>query len=178
MIESRVIEVSFITDTSNNWCINSGATKNICNSLQWFKSTRKCSDGKVMLTLGSSATVFAAAIGVVVLEFQDNKTLILSYVLYVPLMRYNLISVSELSNKGYSFTFGIEVVIKRNGSFICSGIRSNGLYVITSNVSDESMMELNNSMVTIPTKRKEHSSNPTRLWHMMLSHINLIGLTD
>ena len=42
-------------------------------------------------------------------------------------MRRNLNSVSELSNKGYSFNFGTEVVIKRNGSFICSGIKSNGL---------------------------------------------------
>ena len=88
-------------------------------------------------------------------------------------MRRNLISVSELSNKGYSFTFGTEVIIKRNGSFICSGIKSNGLYVITPNVSDESMMELNNLMVTVPTKRKEPSSNPTRLSHMRLNHINL-----
>ena len=66
-------------------------------------------------------------------------------------MRQNLISVSKLSNNYYSFTFGTEVVIKRNGSFICSGIKSNGLYVITPTVSDESMMELNNSMVTVPT---------------------------
>ena len=75
----------------------------------------------------------------------------------------NLISVSKLSNKGYSFTFGTKVVIKRNDSFIYSGIKSNSLYMITPSVSDESIMELNNSMVTIPTKRKEPSSNPTRL---------------
>ena len=99
--------------------------------------------------------------------------MILLDVLYVPLMRCNLSLVSELSNKGYSFTFGTEVVIKWNGSFICSGIKSNGLYVITPSVSDDSMMELNNSMVTVPTKRKEPSSNPTRLWHMGLGSINL-----
>ena len=81
-------------------------------------STRKCSDGEVILTLGSSAIVSVVAIGVVVLEFQDNKNLILSNVLYVPLMRHNLILVSELSNKGYSFTFGTEVVIKRNVLYV------------------------------------------------------------
>ena len=69
MIELHVIEVSFIMDTLNNWCIDSSATNHICNSLQGFRSTRKCSDGEVMLTLGSSATVSAVAIGVVVLQF-------------------------------------------------------------------------------------------------------------
>ena len=105
IIESHVIEVSFITDTSNNWCIDSGATNDICNSLQGFRSTKKCSDGEVMLTLGSSATIFVVTIGVVILQFQDNKTLILSDVLYVSLMRCNLISVSKLSNKDYIFYF-------------------------------------------------------------------------
>ena len=33
-------------------------------------------------------------------------------------------------------------------------------------------MELNNSIVTIPSKRKEPFSNPTILWHMRLGHIN------
>ena len=88
-------------------------------------------------------------------------------------MRRNLISVSELSNQGYSFTFGTKVVIKRHGSFICSAIKSNGLYGITPSVSDESMMKLNTLMVTIPTKRQEPFSNPTRLWHMRLDYINL-----
>ena len=33
MIESHVIEVSFITDTSNTWCIDSSMTNHVCNSL-------------------------------------------------------------------------------------------------------------------------------------------------
>ena len=57
------------------------------------------------------------------------------------------------------------MVNKRNGSLICSSIKSNGLYVITPNVSNDSIMEPNNSIVIVPTKRKEPSSNPTRLWH-------------
>ena len=65
-----------------------------------------------MLTLGSSATISTIAIGVVVLQFQDNKTLILSDVLYVPLMRRNLISISELLNKGYSFSFELKWSLK------------------------------------------------------------------
>ena len=45
--------------------------------------------------------------------------------------------------------------------------------MITPSVFDESMMELNNSIVIVPTKRKEPSSNPTRLWHMRFGLINL-----
>ena len=45
--------------------------------------------------------------------------------------------------------------------------------MITPIASNKQTMELNNSMVTLPSKRKEPSSNPTRLWHMRLGHINL-----
>ena len=67
MIESYVIKVSFIMNTSNNWCIDSGATNHICNLLQGLRTTRKCCDEQVMLTLVSSVTVSAVAIGVVFL---------------------------------------------------------------------------------------------------------------
>ena len=69
MIESQVVEVSFITDTSNTWCIDSSATNHICNMLQGFRSTRQCRDGEIKLTLVSNVTISAVAIGVVVLEF-------------------------------------------------------------------------------------------------------------
>ena len=123
MIESHVIEVSYLTDISNTWCIDSGSTNHICNTLQGFRQTRQCSDGEIKLTLGSSATVstVAVAVGVVILVFLSNKILVLTDVLYVPSIRRNLISVYSLVNNGYSFHFGTEVSIKRNGSFICSG---------------------------------------------------------
>ena len=171
MIESLMIEVSYLTDTSTTWCIDSGATNHICNSLQGFRQTSKCSDGQVKLTLGSGATVSAVAVGVVVLTFSNNKTLVLSDILYVPAIRRNLISVSMLSNKGYSINFGPEVVIKKNGSFICSGSLSNGLFLVTPVSYEAQRMELNNIIGS--SKRKKPSQNPTRLWHMRLGHINL-----
>ena len=68
------------------------------------------------MTLASNATISAVAIGVVVLEFQNN-TLVLLDVLYVPNLRRNLIYVSKLVNEGFSVNFGNEVVIKRNTFF-------------------------------------------------------------
>ena len=95
MIESQVVEVIFITDTSNTWCIDSGATNHICNTLQGFRSTRQCHDGEIKLTLASNVTISVVAIGVVVLKFQNNRTLVLPDVLYVPNSRRNLILVSN-----------------------------------------------------------------------------------
>ena len=68
MIESQVVEVSFITNTSNTWCIDFRMTNHICNMLQGFRSTKQCRDGEIKLTLTSSATVLIIAIGVVVLK--------------------------------------------------------------------------------------------------------------
>ena len=46
MIESQDVKASFITDTLNTWCLDSGATNHICNTLLGFRSTRQCRDGK------------------------------------------------------------------------------------------------------------------------------------
>ena len=49
MIESLVSEVSFATGTSESWCVDSGATNHICNSLQGFRETRRLSDGEIIV---------------------------------------------------------------------------------------------------------------------------------
>ena len=103
--------------------------------------------------------------------FSNNKSLVLSEVLYVSSIRRNLISVSTLVNEGYFFSFGTEVVIKRHGSYICFGIKSNGLYLITP--TNLEVLEIEKPNRPLNLKRKSSSSNPTRLWHMRLGHINL-----
>ena len=81
--------------------------------------------------------------------------MVLPDVLYVPNSRHNLIAASKLINKGFSVSFANEVIIKRSNLFICSDVKTNGLYVITLIASNKHDMELNNSVVTIPSKIKE-----------------------
>ena len=152
MIESQVVEVSFITNTSNTWCIDSGATNHICNTLQGFRSTKECRNGEIKLTLASNATISAVVIGVVVLEFQNNKTLVLPDVLYVSNSRRNLISVSKLINNGFTVSFANEVIIKRNNLFIYFSVETNGLYMITPIASNKYDIKLNNLVVTVQSK--------------------------
>ena len=105
--------------------------------------------------------------GAITLCFSDNK-LVLSDTLYVPSLRWNLISVSSLVNKSYSITFGNEVVIKRNNTFICSGKVTNRLYLVTLTTYEIHDTEIINRP---SLKRKSPSSNPTKLWHLRLGHI-------
>jgi len=169
--EMLVVEVSFTTDTSNTWCIDSAATHHICNSLQGFQVSRQLDDGEISLSLGSEARVSAVAVGVVRLCFQNNKVLILNNALYVPTIRRNLISVPSLALLGYTCVFGQNVVIKINGSFICSGNLFNGLYFVRPTV-----LEIQNSEIvdkSLTRKRKVSPSSVSKLWHLRLGHINL-----
>ena len=145
MIESLVSEVSFATGTSESWCVDFGATNHICNLLQGFRETRRLSDGEIIVDLGSEAKADAISVGVITLCFSNNK-LILSDTLYVLSLRRNLISISSLVNKSYSITFGTEVVIKRNGTFICSGKIIIGLYLLTPTMYEIHHTEINNRL--------------------------------
>ena len=62
---SLVIEVSFIADILNSWCVYFGAINHICNTLQKFRKTKKLSNGEIMLHLVLEARVVVVSIGVV-----------------------------------------------------------------------------------------------------------------
>ena len=54
--ESLIIEVNFIVSTSNSWCVDSGATNHICNTLQRLQKTKKLGDSEVTLHLHSETS--------------------------------------------------------------------------------------------------------------------------
>ena len=87
------------------WCVDTGATNHVCNSLQGFQETRRLADEEIYLWLGNTSRVAAKTVGEVSLYFGGNKVLILKDCLYVPNIRRNLISVSCLACNGYSALF-------------------------------------------------------------------------
>ena len=69
IIESFISEVSFATGTSESWCVDSGETNHICNSLQGFRETKRLSGGEIISNLGLKAKADAVTVGVVTLLF-------------------------------------------------------------------------------------------------------------
>jgi hypothetical protein len=60
--------------------------------------------------------------------FDLNRILVLKNVLYVPVFKQNLISISKLMDHGYSISFYYSVTISRNRNFICSGNMYDSLF--------------------------------------------------
>ena len=78
------------------WCVDTGATNHVCNSLQGFQETRKLSDGEVYLHMGNAMKVVVVVAGGYYLNFGRDRYLLLKDCLYIPSIKRNLISVSSL----------------------------------------------------------------------------------
>ena len=72
-------------------------------------------------------------------------------------------------NKSYSITSGTEIVLKRYDTFMYSDKVINDIYLLTPTMYE--IHDTENNRLSL--KRKSPSSNPTKLWHLRLGHINL-----
>ena len=115
----------------STWCVDTGATNHVCNSLQGFQETRRLAKGEIDLLMGDTSRVAAVAVGVVTLHFEGGKFLVLDDCLYVPRVRRNLVSVFCLSCNGYSSVFNkYSFFVKYNDDIICRGMLSDNLYLL------------------------------------------------
>ena len=72
-----VIETCLMAYTTGTWCVDTGATNHVCNSLQEFQKTRRLANGEIYLWLGDTSRVAAKAVGEVSLHFGGHKVLVL-----------------------------------------------------------------------------------------------------
>ena len=84
----------------------------------------------MFLTLADGSRIPVLVVGVFNLCF-DSRVLILEDCLYVPIVHRNLISATYLGKHGYCVILKDNVVIKKDKVFICSGNIVDGLYILT-----------------------------------------------
>ncbi|CAA0833201.1 Unknown protein, partial [Striga hermonthica] len=123
----NVVETCLAVVSTRTWCVDTGATDHVYNSLQGFQKTRRLREGEITVYMGDATKVAAVAVGDVTLPF-DSSILVFRHYLYVPSFRKNLFSVSKLVSDGFSFTFDEMVVIRYGKRFICSGSLVCNLY--------------------------------------------------
>ena len=157
-----VIEANF--STSSSWVLDTGCGSHICANVQDLSRSRRLARGEVDLRVGNGARVAALAVGTYVLTLPSGLVLELDNCYFVPTITRNLISVSCLDKKGFSFIIKDKCCsIYLNEIFYGSAQLSNGLYVL----------DLEDPIYNVNTKKvRLNDSNPTYLWHCRLGHIN------
>ena len=111
-----VVEACLLENFKDKWIIDSGAANHFCYSLQWFKHSTSI-EGQRYLKLGNGELISVKAIGLVVLFFENNKTLCLEDCLFVPDFKRNLVSVSCLVEHGLTLQFNSLVSIRSKSFF-------------------------------------------------------------
>jgi hypothetical protein len=160
---SLVTETYIAAISTSTWCVDTGATDHVCNSLQGFQRTRMLRDGEIYVLMGDATKVPVVAVGIITLIFGDDRILVLNNCLYVPSFRRNLISVSKLAMDGYNVCLDHNVSIMINKRIICSGTLHDNLYIINPSQPTLQHRELNNTSSSSSKRKGPSELNQTYL---------------
>ena len=154
------------------WMIDSGTTRHMTYSRDAFSDYVQLKTPKIVKT-ANNGLVYGFGIGnvhVLVVYTADLRveTLVLTDVLYVPDLAGNLISVSQLQDKGIMVrtieSQKCPMVLTRNGSTVATAARIGSQYIL-------------DSVTTEATMAAADGGDPDLdLWHRRFGHIGVQGL--
>lgn len=150
------------------WCLDSGATKHMCNDKSKFLKINYNTKHKVYTAAEYWTTSTGTGDVNIDVNLHGNETnkIKLSEVMYVPDFRNNLLSVSRMTACGYKVTFyNNRALVKRSdGSVALVAKREGQLYTIEENNQDEA--------ATVA----DSNNDKLRRWHERYGHLNLNDL--
>lgn len=119
---------------SNTWIIDSGRTRHVCNDNNKFTSITRL-EREIEFELPNGTITYAKSEGTCIIETLDERgnpmNLIISKVLYVSEIKYNLLSVGELTTNGYNVHFQLNnCKIKFKKRTMAIGFIKNNLFQI------------------------------------------------
>ena len=152
---------------SEDWLVDTGAGKHMCNRRDWFSDYSVLSKQIPVLT-ASGHYIYGVGIGSVPLESFVNGECIratLTNVLHIPEVQQNLISIGKLADRGFEAHFtGSGLKIVRNKRVVAVGVREGEkLYRLKCRVVAEKTVHAS-SVVTGP--------QPLNVWHERFGHAN------
>lgn len=149
------------THHSDMWILDSGASYRICPTRELF-TTYSCVDGgSVSMTNRSVCNVIE--IRSIRFRTHDGKFYTIKEVMHVTLLKKNLLSLSLLDSKGYSFKGeGEGLNVCKGSDVILRGVKQGNLYVLQGSIVTSS------AAVASVVKDVDF----TKLWHMKLAHMS------
>ncbi|KAJ4719824.1 Retrovirus-related Pol polyprotein from transposon TNT 1-94 [Melia azedarach] len=117
------------TDHNDVWILDSGASYHICPRREWFTTYEQVDEGNI--SMANSSVCKAVGIGSIKIRTHDGKFCTLNDVKHVPLMTKNLISLSMLDNKGFSFQGeGGVLHVCKGSNVVLKGVKRGTLYFL------------------------------------------------
>lgn len=136
-----------------------------------YQSKREPRKNEVSICVGNGMRVVVKAVGVVRLDLGQGRFFDLENVYCVPSMKRNLVSVSCLVKKRFSFFIDFEgIKISHGSQFIGSACFVNDYWMLSCTYPREIYM-IENSETLTGNKRK-YRDNSAFLWHRRLGHIS------
>ncbi|KAG6639801.1 hypothetical protein CIPAW_10G127600 [Carya illinoinensis] len=167
---SLVCHESFFIDApKNSWWIDSGSSIHIVNTLQGFLTRRKPTTSELWVFTGNKGRSQVVAVGVFRVILKSGHVLDLNNVFYIPEFCRNLISVSKLVIKGYSFLFENVMTVFKNKIPVGSGTLVDNLFKLDIHPDFE---ENYLSLHSVGIKRNLLNEKSSLLWHKRLGHIS------
>jgi hypothetical protein len=92
------------TISSSAWFVDSGAPRHMTWTHELFTSWLKMDSG-LHVELGTNAKCGVEGVGTVGFQLESGGSLEVAFVLYVPVLKMNLLSVSTMEDKGFAVLF-------------------------------------------------------------------------
>ena len=152
---------------TNSWYIESGATTHMTMRKDWLKNIKECANDDVIIA--NNMRLSSVCSGDIDLHLQShsmtNSIITVKDVIYIPGLCTNLLSVSEMVNRGNSIKFDKKgcKIFNKNMELIATATLQGNLYKINLN-------NKTHEVYTATTNCEQH------LWHRRFGHINEISL--
>ncbi|KAJ4705295.1 Retrovirus-related Pol polyprotein from transposon TNT 1-94 [Melia azedarach] len=154
------------TDHNDVWILDSRASYHICPRREWFTTYEQVDGGNI--SMANSSVCKAVGIGSVKIRTHDGKFCTLNDVRHVPLMTKNMISLSMLDNKGFSFQGeGGVLHVCKGSNVVLKGVKRGTLYFLQGSTLSSSVAVASSEI---------DKDNMTKLWHMRLGHMSARGM--
>ncbi|KAL0116419.1 hypothetical protein PUN28_009806 [Cardiocondyla obscurior] len=156
-----------IINKSNTWYLDSGATRHMCNNESAFATLKN--DERIKVHTASEHFVESGGRGDIKLDAKSNRQLInqvkLKNALYVPELRNNLLSVSSITDNGYTVKFKKDraTVNRKNGSVVFTASKRDQLYVVNERKEQAAFVNEKDKIDLIK-------------WHQRYGHLNIRDL--
>lgn len=148
------------------WVLDSGASYHICPRREWFTAYEQIDGGNV--SMANSVVCKVVGIGSIKIRTHDDKFCTLNDVRHVPSMTKNLISLSLLDSKGFSFKGeGGALYVCKGSNVVLKGVKRGTLYLLQGSTL---------SGLAAVASSEVHEDNMTKLWHMRLGHMSERGM--